>query len=81
MATAKDQWGVSPNEGYQVVFSKEEFARWQLWRARRDVFRPVAGRAAAKEGEKPFVDRQLLRAVECVEKAADQGKDRRNRTG
>jgi hypothetical protein len=72
---------VSPNEGYQVVLGKDEFARWQLWRARRDLFQPGARHAAAKDGEKPFVDRQLLRAVECVEKAADQGSDRRSRTG
>ena len=51
-ATAKDQWGVSPNEGYQVVFSKEEFARWQLWRARRDVFRPVAESRRGQRGRK-----------------------------
>ena len=69
-ATADDQWGVSPNDGYQVVLGKDEFARWQLWRAERDVFQPAAGRGAAKDGEKPFVDRQLLRAVEYVEKKA-----------
>ena len=67
-ATAEDQWGVSPDEGYQVVLDKDEFARWQLWRAERDVFQPAAEHGAAKDGEKPFVDRQLLRAVEYVEK-------------
>ena len=67
-AAATDQWGVSPDKGYQVVLGKEEFVRWQLWRAQRDVFQPAAERGPAKNGEKPFIDRQLLRAVEYVEK-------------
>lgn len=68
-ATAKDQWGVSPNEGFEVVLDKEEFDRWQQWRADRDAFRP-ATKPAAKKGEEPFVDRQLLRAVEYLKQKA-----------
>ncbi len=35
---SKADWGVSPNEGYKVELTSEEFARWQLWRAHRDFF-------------------------------------------
>jgi carboxyl-terminal processing protease len=70
-ATAKDQWGVSPNEGFQVVLDKDEFEHWQLWRAERDVFRSPTKPAPTKKGEKPFVDRQLLRAVEYLEKKVE----------
>ena len=37
-ATDKDAWGVSPDEGSQVDLDPKEYARWQIWRARRDVF-------------------------------------------
>jgi carboxyl-terminal processing protease len=72
-ATAKDRWGVSPNKGCEVVYDKDEFARWQGWRAARDLFKPAAAHGAAKKkadakAEKPFVDRQLQWAVEYVEK-------------
>jgi carboxyl-terminal processing protease len=69
-ATAKDRWGVSPNEGYQVVLDKDEFDRWQHWRAERDVFQSAAARAHEPSG-KPFVDRQLRRAVEYLEKPTE----------
>lgn len=66
-ATAKDDWGVSPDKGCAVPLDEKEFLRWQAWRARRDVQQAV-GEAKTPPGEKPFVDRQLQRAVECVEK-------------
>jgi carboxyl-terminal processing protease len=72
-ADSNADWGVSPNDGCKVTLTGEEHARWRVWRARRDVFQPVAeGRPAkdggGKESGEPFVDRPLVRAVECVEK-------------
>jgi carboxyl-terminal processing protease len=69
-ATAKDAWGVSPDDGCKIALDNDEFARWQAWRADRDL--PGAERggqpnAENKKPEKPFVDRQLARAVEWVE--------------
>jgi hypothetical protein len=52
---------VSPDEGCNVVLGDEEANRWRQWRTERDV---------RQDDGKPFVDRQLLRAVECVEKEA-----------
>ena len=70
-ATANDAWGVSPDDGCKIALDDDEFARWQAWRADRDL--PAAEKAEKpnaenKKSEKPFVDRQLARAVERVEK-------------
>jgi carboxyl-terminal processing protease len=67
-ATAKDEWGVSPDKDGKVVLGKSEFNRWQAWRIARDLHQPALDEAADKKDAKPFVDRQLQRAVECVEK-------------
>ena len=64
--SAAGDWGVSPDQGDDVPFDSEEFIQWQLWRRWRDAFHP-GGSDRAPEN-KPFVDRQLLRAVESVEK-------------
>ena len=58
-------WGVSPDEGYEVTPAAEEQTRWRVWRARRD-----ANHFAAEDGAEPFVDRPLERAVEYVKKEA-----------
>lgn len=62
-AKEKDTWGVSPDKGCQVVLDKAEYERWLEWRAGRDVFQ-----SPTEKKEKPFVDRQLDRAVEQLEK-------------
>ncbi len=69
-ATAKDEWGVSPDKNCKVVLDKNEFNRWEAWRIARDLHQPSFDEAAAKKDAKPFVDRQLQRAVEYVEKEA-----------
>lgn len=66
-ATAKDEWGVSPDKGYKVELSDDEVGRWRVWRMRRDLHQ-AAGSALANGEGKPFADRQLLRAIEYVEK-------------
>jgi carboxyl-terminal processing protease len=66
-ATAKDQWGVSPDEDCKVALSKDEFRRWQQWRNRRDLHQTTPDDA---KDAKPFVDRQRARALEYVEKEA-----------
>ncbi|HYW80135.1 MAG TPA: S41 family peptidase, partial [Thermoguttaceae bacterium] len=39
-ATDKDDWGVSPNDGYEVVVEDDELVRLRMWRSRRDAFQP-----------------------------------------
>ncbi len=73
-ATAKDDWGVSPDEGCKVVLGRGEFNRWQGWRNSRDLHQPMLDEPADKKDAKPFVDRQRQRAVEYVEREAARRK-------
>lgn len=73
-ATDKDNWGVSPDKDCSVVLGKKESNRWQAWRTARDLHQPMLGELDDQKNAKPFVDRQLQRAVECVEKEASQRK-------
>ena len=66
-AAKNDQWGVTPNKGYEVVLTDEEYVEWQLWRIRRDAFQQP-GNGGDEKDAKPYVDRQRRRAVEYVEK-------------
>jgi len=79
-ATAKDEWGVSPDEGCKVALTKDEFNRWQVWRNGRDLHQTVPDEAPEKKDAKPFVDRQRERAVEYVEKEAAQRKTQKHET-
>jgi carboxyl-terminal processing protease len=70
-ADDKADWGVSPDAGCTIAFTEDEQNKRRLWRGRRDAVETAAKKQAAeKEPGEPFVDRQLLRAVECVEKEA-----------
>ena len=56
--------GVTPNKGFEVTLTDEQYNQWQLWRVKRDVYQ----RPGAEKDAKPFVDLQRRRAVEYVEK-------------
>ena len=84
-ASETDEWGVKPDTGCQVVVEGDELVKLHQWRLRRDVFRPAAngktpdgaapngktpdGKTPDGTGIDPLVDRQLEKAVECVETA------------
>jgi carboxyl-terminal processing protease len=68
-ATAKDDWGVSPDKHLKVVLNDEETDLWRQWRLQRDL-PPASHGDAPTVKSKPYVDRQLARAVECVEQEA-----------
>ncbi len=73
-ADPKSDWGVSPNDGCRVAVDRQEQNRWRAWRAQRDTYQSnhngTAKNGTAKKDEKPFIDRPLVRAVECLEKDA-----------
>jgi len=69
-ATPRTIGALSPDEGYKVALTKDEFHRWQVWRNNRDVHQTAPDEAPAKNGVKPFVDRQRRLAIEYVEKEA-----------
>jgi carboxyl-terminal processing protease len=52
-AGPKDTWGVTPDEGCEIVVKDDEFNRWQSWRFHRDMFHSPANGAAAKTGAEP----------------------------
>lgn len=74
-AKESDEWGVSPNQGMEVKFTPEEYIAWARDRRLRDLIthgaKPVIrsdddADKNKKEPEKPFVDRQLTKAIEAV---------------
>jgi carboxyl-terminal processing protease len=66
-AKDSDDWGVRPNEGYELRLSDREMASLFDDRQRRDVL--ASGEAVATEparGPRPFVDQQLAKAVDSL---------------
>jgi carboxyl-terminal processing protease len=72
-------WGVRPDAGFEVVLPKQEYDQWQRYRDHRD----LAGLMSPEElasllsdnlpaPPAGFVDRQLARAVEGLQKTLDQ---------
>lgn len=63
-ATETDEWGVKPNEGYEVTFTLEELRSYQLDRRQRDILR-------SEPVESEFRDTQLLKGVEYIQQALE----------
>jgi carboxyl-terminal processing protease len=63
-----DEWGVKPNEGFEVKLTDEERLQYLLDRSERDIVRGKTGTsepAKEKDGKKkPFEDRVLNKALE-----------------
>jgi len=72
-----DEWGVKPNEGFEVVLKDEERVGYQVYRRERDVVHgkpgtpPPAPKTSEKEKDKkPFEDRVLQKALEYLREEA-----------
>jgi carboxyl-terminal processing protease len=65
-----DEWGVSPNPGFEVKLTDEERFQFLVGRRKRDVVRGKPGAAPAEEKKDdkspPFVDKVLNRALEYL---------------
>lgn len=59
-ATEKDEWGVMPNEGYEIKLSNEDIGKLFDARREREILRP--GEAPKSE----FVDAQLVKGLEYL---------------
>jgi len=60
------QWGVSPDDGFEVKMTEEQFHKWMQWRRERDRIRPAqAAETGAADASKH--DSPLARAVEYLE--------------
>ena len=68
-----EDWGVIPDQGYEVKVEGEDFVKLIRQRMRRDLYdpagkiKPEPNGAGGKESEE-FVDPQLEKAIEAVEK-------------
>ncbi len=78
-ADEDDDWGVSPDEGFDVPLDNEELARLSLWRNRRDMYRVLGDAPANDDDDLPppdapvaEVDRALARAIEYLEAATKE---------
>jgi carboxyl-terminal processing protease len=72
-----DEWGVSPNPGYEVKLTDEERFQFLLARRRRDVVhgKPGAAQREEKKDEKtapPFVDKVLDKALDYIRGEMDK---------
>lgn len=70
-ATEDDDWGVRPDEGYEVKVQGEDLTRLRTWRFRRDGYKSphLAEPPAHQDDLSIDNDRQLIKAVEYIEKA------------
>jgi carboxyl-terminal processing protease len=69
-AKDQDEWGVTPDKGYDLKLSDKEFVELIKDRRRRDVLqngnsekKPAENSAQPPKNDKPFVDRQLQMAI------------------
>jgi len=66
--TEKDDWGVSPDEGYRRKLEESEMAELAVWRRNRDLFKPDGEEPSPEEGDDSYFDPQLELAIEYIEK-------------
>ena len=75
-AKDKDEWGVTPDEGYQLRLSDSEMRRMVEDRRQRDVLRPHTDKPAEKPAEKPAKEPAEKPAEEPAEKPAEEPADK-----
>jgi carboxyl-terminal processing protease len=62
-----DQWGVSPDAGFEVKMTEEQFRKWMQWRRERDRFRTAQAGDNARAVDTLKHDPSLAKAVEYLE--------------
>jgi carboxyl-terminal processing protease len=68
-ASDKDEWGVLPNQGYEVKLEGPPLAKMLRWRAQRDIYKPNGQpNSGASAAEGLSLDPQLAKAVEYFKK-------------
>ena len=66
-ATEKDDWGVTPNEGFQVTLSANEMSQLANLRREKDIVsKPQEAAKDSPDASPAVVDRQLQKALECL---------------
>ncbi len=72
-AKEEDDWGVSPDKGFELKLDEEEESKLRIARLKRDIYRRTDG--DSEKPPEPFVDPQLNLAVEYLEKVLAEGHD------
>jgi carboxyl-terminal processing protease len=62
-AGENENWGVQPDPDCEVKIEGDDLTRLQLWRANHDL-----SKAAETKGSEKIADRQLAKALECLQK-------------
>ena len=60
-----DQWGVTPDEGFLISYTREQWRAWDNDRDARDILRR-AGEKPAESAAEPFDDVQLKKAITYI---------------
>ena len=61
-----DSWGVTPDEGYEIAYTREDWNNWRIDRDRRDTIRRSSTDTAEADDAEPFVDRHLEKALTYI---------------
>jgi carboxyl-terminal processing protease len=69
-----DDWGVSPDDGFEVKLTDQERLDYLIYRNERDVVRKDKIQRPERKDDKPFVDRVLEKALEHVRGRLDQAR-------
>ena len=67
-AKEEDDWGVRPNEDFEIALEKDELTELRLWRQKRDVYRRDRDERDEPPKNIEEADPQLRRAIELMEK-------------
>ncbi len=79
-----DEWGVKPNDGFDVPMKDDERLEYMVWRSDRDVVRSKKKEPAPKDKDgkekkekKEFKDRVMEKALEHIKKEIDKARAER----
>ena len=71
-AKPEDIWGVKPNDGYEIKYSGQELRNLEAQRRDRMIVHNGQPIEEGEEKENPFVDRQLVKAIDYLLLKTDQ---------
>lgn len=71
-AKPEDIWGVKPNDGYEIKYSTKELRNLETQRRDRLIVHNGQPIEEPEESEDPFVDRQLVKAIDYLLIKTDQ---------
>jgi carboxyl-terminal processing protease len=69
-----DEWGVTPDQGYEIDFSRDDWRAWRVDRDRRDVFHHKDEEPEDASEQVAFVDTQLNKGLEYIKQQLSPSK-------